>query len=840
YVFVYPDEVEQYIDYYKDWKNSLGYEVIKVKKSEAGATADDIKNYLSNLYFNSTNSFDYVIMFGDVDGDLSIPSFIVEGGSSWSPLDVSDHKFTVIDGDDYFPDFMLGRVSFRDLQTLGSTIIKLINYEKQPYTSNQNWFNRAVLTAYTSCYPGDGTLVSGAETLREVGLKLKDFNYEIDSLFTPNIIDPSNLSNLINPGCSMLAYRGQGAENYWFLDYDIDDIENLQNGSMLPFVTSIVCGGGDFANTDFPTCFGEKWLSAGTANTPKGAIGFIGPSEWDTKTPFNNCNIMGIYQGFTQEGLSRCGELMLRGKMELYNNYPTMHEWGNALNSDQFYFYIYNLLGDPGLSVRSEFPEQLELEVLNTPNQGISNLEVQVFKNDNPVNEAWVSLKKQDGLICAYQTDESGIATLPADFSNSVYTIWASKDNTIPVSYELDLTNSISILKVYSQSLSSINNNETAQIEITLENISGEQLTGVEFSFNSDDGLVCPENMILAGDFSVGQTKTIQFDLTYNANWNLNERVSFLLSDTENSIYLNLSVEVLNPELVYSSYQIFGGNSHLMQNTTNNFKLELTNIGDCESGDLQLNLFNKSDNYEILFNMNSINSISNEDSGITDQNFSIEIGNLWNGDVLAFGLEIKKEDVVCDTINFQIPVGDVDETSPTWSNYGYVAIENSDVIDGVDPVQYNWFEIAPALGGFGSEIYSYYSQIDGIMYIKNLPFNFMYYGQDFDNISVCSNGYAVMGYSTTVFFRNRTIPSGVGTKNMIAPFWDDLEDGKVYTYFKEDTHEFYIQWYNVKSAYDESKINNFQLILRDPEYYPTETGDGEMIFIYKEIHNIDV
>ncbi|MBN2834481.1 MAG: hypothetical protein JXR48_05890, partial [Candidatus Delongbacteria bacterium] len=837
YVFVYPDEVEQYIDYYKDWKNSLGYEVIKVKKSEAGSTAEEIKNYLSNLYFNHENTIDYVILFGDVDGGFSIPSFFVEGYIT--PLDVSDHVYTVIDGDDYFPDYMIGRISFRDMQTLGSIIVKLINYEKQPEILNTTWFNKAILVGVAT-YDNTQTIISTVETLREVSQKLKNFNYEVDSLFTQNLVDPSILSNLINSGSSLLAYRGFGQRYMWHLNFNMADIDNLQNGNKLPFVTSIVCGGGDFANTDYPIAFGEKWLAAGSINTPKGAIGFIGPSEGDTKTPFNNCNIVGIYQGFTQEGLSRCGELMLRGKMELYNNYPTMHGWGNALNSDQFYFYVYNLLGDPGLSVRSEFPEQLEVEVLNIPNQGISNLEVQVKSNNIIVEEAWVSLKNQDGLICAYQTDESGIATLTADFSNSVYTIWASKDNTIPISYELDLANSISILKVNSQNLSSINNNETAQIEITLENISGEQLSGVEFSFCSDDDLVCPNNMILAGDFSIGQIKTIQFDLTYNANWNLNERASFLLSDTENSIYLNLSVEVLSPELVYCSYQIFSGNSNIIQNTTNNFKLELTNIGDCESGDLQLNLFNKSDNYEILNNTSSISNLICGNSDITDQNFSIEIGNLWDGDVLAFGLEIKKEDSVCDTIYFQVPVGNVDETSPTWSNYGYVAIENSDVIDGVDPVQYDWLELCPILGGDGSEIYSYYSQIDGIMYQKNLPFTFKYYGQDFDNISICSNGYAVMGYSTTVFFRNRTIPSGVGTKNMIAPFWDDLEDGKVYTYYKEDTHEFYIQWYNVKSAYDESKINNFQLVLRDPEYYPTETGDGEMIFIYKEIHNIDV
>jgi len=102
-----------------------------------------------------------------------------------------------------------------------------------------------------------------------------------------------------------------------------------------------------------------------------------------------------------------------------------------------------------------------------------------------------------------------------------------------------------------------------------------------------------------------------------------------------------------------------------------------------------------------------------------------------------------------------------------------------------------------------------------------------------------------MGASEIMFHLNRNIPSGAGPKAMIAPFWDNLTNdiypynGEVYTYYNEGEHYFVIEWSDFKNYFSSSLFEIFEVILYDPLYYPTETGDGEILFQYKDINNVD-
>ncbi|MBN1969944.1 MAG: T9SS type A sorting domain-containing protein [Candidatus Delongbacteria bacterium] len=838
YAFVYPDQVEQYLAYYRDWKESMGYKVIMLKKSEIGNTTESIKSKLSEIYYNDENGLDYAILFGDVDGELSIPAFYVEG--YMTETDVSDHSYSLVDGDDYFSDFLVGRISFDTIQTLGSTIVKLINYDKAPNVDNSDWFTRSILTAYGESDNYNGEVFNSTIlNQRQNKLKLEDIDFCVDTLFTmDNSIDPSILQNMINEGCSLLGYRGFGGSNSWVLDFDIDDIDNLNNGSMLPFVTSIVCGGGDYADQVYPVCFGEKWLTAGTVNTPKGAIGFVGPSEHDTKTPFNNCNNFGIYQGFTHEGIDKCGEMMFRGKMELYNNYPTMHNWGNALNSDQFYFYVYNLLGDPGIVVKSSFPQQLSMEIIQNPSIGNSVMTIKVLEDNSPSEDAWVTLKNSEGIVCSFKSDNDGFVNIFSDFENLNYTIWAVKDNTVPTSLNFDMTQQNNYLSIVSQSLNSIPIGVETELEIIIKNCSEVALENTVFNFESDDGLLFTNEQIVIGTISPNEEKILTSTVSLNTTWDSYDVCSFKILEENNNLFINGFMEVEHPELVFEHIEVLGTNSYLTQDNVNNFLIHLKNSGDIANECIEINIFKKSNNFEILSESSTIQPIAPSEFGCSDINFSVNIPMIWDGDVLFFGAELRKEEMIFDTIYFNIPVGVTSQNSATRSNYGYIAIEDKDEIYGYD-VNYNWLELNPNIGGCGNEIYETFQNTDGTIYFTNLPFNFKYYGTEYDNISICSNGYVVMGRSSILFFRNRLIPSGSGPRNMIAPFWDGLTNGKVFVYNNVESHEYYIEWFNFKSTFDVSSNNSFQLVLRDPEYYPTEVGDSEILFIYKEISNID-
>jgi len=95
-----------------------------------------------------------------------------------------------------------------------------------------------------------------------------------------------------------------------------------------------------------------------------------------------------------------------------------------------------------------------------------------------------------------------------------------------------------------------------------------------------------------------------------------------------------------------------------------------------------------------------------------------------------------------------------------------------------------------------------------------------------------------MGETETIFHRNRNIPSGSGSKAMIAPFWDDLTNGHVfYQYFASD-HYFVIEWSDMRNTYNYN-FEKFQVILYDPEFSGNLEDDGNIKFQYQEIHNVD-
>mgnify|MGYP001388977070 CR=1 FL=1 len=123
--------------------------------------------------------------------------------------------------------------------------------------------------------------------------------------------------------------------------------------------------------------------------------------------------------------------------------------------------------------------------------------------------------------------------------------------------------------------------------------------------------------------------------------------------------------------------------------------------------------------------------------------------------------------------------------------------------------------------------------------IIDLPFTFKFYGQDYQQITVCSNGWISFGNSQLESFRNDHLPGPGGPSPMLAVFWDDLtadNGGAVYSYYDEQYHIYIVQWNNVKT-YEDNSNESFQAILFDPMYYITPTGDGEILLQYEDFNN---
>ena len=185
-------------------------------------------------------------------------------------------------------------------------------------------------------------------------------------------------------------------------------------------------------------------------------------------------------------------------------------------------------------------------------------------------------------------------------------------------------------------------------------------------------------------------------------------------------------------------------------------------------------------------------------------------------------------------------------------DYGYVFID-SQSNHQLAPT-YDWVEI--------NQIGTNLNLTDDSHTIIPIDFDFKFYGENYDNITIGSNGWAsflpcLNGDANEIdcevinHFFNNSITFPIGPYGLLAPFYDDLDDNggqepfNVYSYFDSENNRMIIQWDDIANGEnddlcpDNCDRETFQIILLDPDYHPTQTGDGIIIFQYKEINDID-
>ncbi len=167
--------------------------------------------------------------------------------------------------------------------------------------------------------------------------------------------------------------------------------------------------------------------------------------------------------------------------------------------------------------------------------------------------------------------------------------------------------------------------------------------------------------------------------------------------------------------------------------------------------------------------------------------------------------------------------------------YGYYMYDNTDTSSGHAPV-FDWFDIGPPSGPgqLVTEITN--EDADTVTYL--LPFTFKYYNIDYSSIGMCSNGFLEMDHSTHRFGDNTPLPAPSGPRRTLAAFWDDLDPslyGDIYYYDDTNNHRWIVQFDECAHYGNSAVRETFQVIILDPQYYQTPTGDGECIYQYQYV-----
>jgi hypothetical protein len=531
---------------------------------------------------------------------------------------------------------------------------------------------------------------------------------------------------------------------------------------------------------------------------------------------------------------------MLRGKMELYNNYPNCHNWGNALNSDQFYFFVYNLLGDPGLQILTDTPKDFDIYIPDEIPSGSNFLEIQIELNDEDRSGFTIAITNSDSLITTGITDVSGIAAIPIDLTAGAYEVTASKYLFIPVTYVLSVVEA-EIVRVDEYSCSGIIPGEAVSIIVSIHNSSNTQANNLEIELSTEEDfieIVTGSSAIASLDANEYTTCNFEIELDHSWQDGINGGLFLNISSDlgENDFFM--PIEIISPQFTISDFIIDEPNGNLLQNSNSTFNLEILNSGNFDADETIIEMIAMSDNFEVINAETICPTIQTGQTGLIESFFEIAIDDAISGELAKFKFIITNSGNVLQEITYSYPIGEISEESPTFCDQDYIAIESSDIGNFTAPI-YDWIEIDPSTGGQGSIIQGgNVNGSDGFTKTIDLPFDFQYFGLIYDEISVCSNGWISMGDTDRVFFRNKNIPSGVGSKAMIAPFWDNLINGNVYSYYDALQNTFIIEWSNVRNYYSYS-FEIFQVVFYDPIYYPSINGNGDILFQYKQIQNND-
>ena len=856
---IMPDEFVESFQPYAEWKRQSGTDVHVTKFSDIGANANNpqiIKDHIADAYHNWEYPPTYVLIVGD---DGVFPKKTVTYDYSFA----NDDFFVEIDGDDFFPEMMIGRFTNQGDYRMQVLINKAMKYEKEPYTAETDWFKKGICCSNNAYASQVATKRFTARVMMEDG----GFT-SVDTLMSDGewgngcTMDLGDIKNAINEGRSYLNYRGEGWSDGWSAScyyFSVSDVSTLNNGEKLTFVTSIGCGVAMFDSPE-GNCFGEEWLQLGSLTSLRGAVAFVGPTS-NTHTTYNNKIDKGIYVGMFREGMDTPGEALLRGKLYMYNYFGD-DSWV------EYQYRVFTVLGDPSVHIWKDIPENINVSYTSSIPVGFSQQEFTVtyVSSGLPVTNAEICLSGED-VFATGRTNDEGVAILdvqagsPEEITVTVRggTVipWQGTAQIVQTDEHVGPETPPAITDIDGNMNGLLNPNENGTITFTLKNWGTQTAENVQGTISidaSDHADVVTNDPVSFGNLAPGASSTgdaLQFYIHDDCPVGQIVTIHFHVTSNNSSWDYQYMIEIAGCSLRYRGYIVKDDESEepnfrLDPGETARLFLKIKNTGSDEAPNV-FGILRSDDPYiTIVDSVGSFGNVPVDGEKINDENYyivDIDAACPTNYEA-GFSLKLKTYggSYSYQTIRqFTLPIGMPEPGDFTGPDaYGYYAYSDKDTLFEQAPV-YDWKEVQ----GIGTYIPLPQNQSD---YTKtvSLPFNFKYYGQNYDHVRISTDGWIAFGSGTQTAPVNYSLPHEDNVNCMVAPFWDDLYNvemggwGQIYYYNDASNHRFIIEWNEImhNSGYDPA-YETFEVILLDPVYYNTPTGDGEIIFQYKHVGKRD-
>lgn len=826
-----------YLEPFRVLKEQQGFRVTMAGLSEMGNTSTDIRAFIADFY--ADNALEYVLLIGDVDDAYALPSF------SYGPEnDVTDLPYVLIEGgpDDYFPEAFIGRWPVDTAQELAKVIVRTINYSRTPDIES-GYLERALVTAGN--YADTGTILTPVWTSTWLHDELVDFGYsDVDTVYFPPITGPEQILDTWNDGVGIVNYRGWGDAHGWhFPHFHVTDFDDgaLNNGNRLPIVFSFVCGTGKFDSSIDPS-FCEALLTQGSVSVPAGAVAVVAPSDLHTRTKFNNALNSKLWDALMEGHVSELGPALVASKFGFLDEFVNELDPGEMA---EFYYHTYNVMGDPSLPVWLLNPEPIALDVAELGEVSWDDGLITLDRSD--LQEGVFALRQNnsligsgrwtDGHIRIYRFD--GQAFYDGNSASSPLEITLNSPGRIPVTIEFSPAagNGVAFAGMEEQAHVGL-----SQWTPQFHNYGSAPAT-VQLSFHTPGGAYSVD----LGELTIAPGATTSTDPVETPHIQIAHREIVLEVEISGSqSTLAIPVSTVGPELSIE----FDGHVRPLPGADFSLNLEGSFRGlDAGGSSVAVTMSSAAEFVTLTDVTGEASVILDGLLEFSDNTFSGTLTDVAHGSrlPLTFDFYLADQTEPFYTRQFMVIIGSEMSSDPTppLENNGYWAYDNTDVEYPEVPT-YDWTDLSTVNGAI------HHVLNDDDHDIVDLPFSFRYYNNDYDVMTINSNGWASFGPDYINYFRNWSIPMPLGPDAMLAPFWDDLDNDTlvngqevgrpidIYTFHDESNQQYIIQWHEVWNGFgDRSFLETFQVILYDPASLVADDGNGVIEFQYFEVNDVD-
>lgn len=839
YLIITHDTFVQTIQPLAQWKTQKGMLAKVVPLSVTGGTPTEIRSYIQNAYNTWQIKPEYVLVVGAPD---LLPA------SLDYPGDGSDDAYGDMTGN-YEVEIPVGRFFCENTGECSTLVAKSLTYEKTPYAAGDSTWMRRGQTIVNEDDPPDQYYQPDCRYIR--GLWAGAGFVQTESIISTNN-NSTDVRNGINAGRGFVIYRGQCVGDWW-PPFDQVDPSTLTNGAKLPVVVSGSCQ----TMTLYPgySMQADSFVRVGTAQALRCAVAYFGTTNVGDGISLQRGTVSkGFFTAIFTEGRYKLGDACKRGKFYLDSLVP-----GN-----QQYYQEWNLLGDAELPLWTGKPATMAVAFDSAIPLGSYALNVNVTSGGSPVAGALVCAMMDTSVYVYGTSDAQGNVSLNVSTTHiGVMSLTATARNCLPSENSIQVfAGNMPYLSLRRTLIDDaggndnglINPGEPIRLRVSLRNSGDSTAFGVVAGLTSADGFaVVTDSQQTYGDIAAHDSAWSAgfYAFTVAQSCTSGQSLNFALHIRDSHARLwtcALPLPVYAAAINYDSNLVSdpppGGNGNSRLDPHENVRLIVTlrNRGTADLSAVRAVLRCASSYISISDSTGYYGDIPAGSSAGNGQNpYALSTSPNLPNTPITFLLVISGNGGTYSynhTQQFTItPNGSGGPIGP--DPYGYYCYDDGDSLSGRAPV-FSWLELAPP--GPGQTLPGI-TNSDAGLDTFTLPFRFKYYGTNFETLTLASNGFACFGKTGYRSAHNSHIPSADSAQYVeLLPMWTDLNPdqnngghGDIYQYYNSSNHRWIEEFYQVAHYGSVNLQETFQLILLDPAYYPTPTGDGEILYQYETV-----